>query len=102
MAVMQYLKYRKKVLLRLINGVKNRVYCRSMFTDFKILTVNSLYIFEILFFIKMNKVYITQYSDIQKYNTKGKQDLYVQSCSTAHCKKSVINMAIKYITYSPN
>jgi hypothetical protein len=40
-----------------------------------------------------NKIYTTQYSDI--HNTKGKQDLYVQLCNTAHCKKSVITMAIK-------
>jgi hypothetical protein len=44
---MQYLKYRKKGL-RLIKGVKNRMSCRSLFGDFKILTVTSLYIFEIL------------------------------------------------------
>jgi hypothetical protein len=47
----------------------------------------SLYIFEILCFIKMYKIYKTQYSDIHKYNTKGKQDLYVQLCNTARCKK---------------
>jgi hypothetical protein len=68
---------------------------RSLFDDFKILTVTSLYIFEILYFIKKNKIYTTQYSDIHKYNTKGKQDLYVQLCNTAHFQKSVINMGIK-------
>jgi hypothetical protein len=69
--------------------------CRSLFGDFKILTVTSLYIFEILCFLKKNKIYITQYSDIHKYNTKGKQDLYVQLCNTSHCNKSVFNMGIK-------
>jgi hypothetical protein len=38
--------------LRLIKGVNNRVSCRSLFGDFKILTVTSLYIFEILCFTK--------------------------------------------------
>jgi hypothetical protein len=38
--------------LRLINGVKNRVSCRNLFGDFKILIVTSLYIFEIMCFIK--------------------------------------------------
>jgi hypothetical protein len=57
------------------------VSCRSLFGDFKILTVISLYIYiyiyiyEILFFIEKNKVYKTQYSNIHKYNTKGNQDL---------------------------
>jgi hypothetical protein len=30
---------------------------------------------------------MTQYSDIHKYNTNGKQDLYVQLFNTAHYKK---------------
>jgi hypothetical protein len=73
------------------------VSCRSLFGDFKILTVTALYIYiyEILCIIKKNKIYTTQYSNIYKHNTKGKQDLYVQLCSTACCKKSVINMGIK-------
>jgi hypothetical protein len=73
--------------LRLIIGVNNRVSCRHLFGDFKILTESSLYIFVILCFIKKKKIYITQYSDIHKYNTKGKQELHVQLCNTACCKK---------------
>jgi hypothetical protein len=38
---------------------------------------------------------MTQYSDIHKYNTKEKQNLYVELCNTAHCKKSTINVGIK-------
>jgi hypothetical protein len=39
---------------------------------------------------------MTQYSDIHKYITKEKHDLYIQLRNTAHCqKKSVINMGIK-------
>jgi hypothetical protein len=38
---------------------------------------------------------MTQHSDIHNYSTKGKQDLYVQLCNTAHCKKHVIIMGIK-------
>jgi hypothetical protein len=93
MTVMLYVKHKKG--LRLIKEVKNRVSYRILFGDFKILTVTLLYIFEILCFIKINKSYMTQYSDIHKYNTQGKWDLYVQLCSTAHYKNSVINMGIK-------
>jgi hypothetical protein len=35
------------------------------------------------------------FSYISEYNTKGKQDLDIQLCNTASCKKSVINMGIK-------
>jgi hypothetical protein len=55
--------------LRIFKGVKNRVSCRTLFGDFKNLTVTSLCIFEILCFIKKYKIYMTQYSDIHKYNT---------------------------------
>jgi hypothetical protein len=71
------------------------VSCRNLFGDLKILTVNSLYIFEILCYIKKNQIYMTQYLEVHNYNTRGKQDLYVQLCSTAHCKKIVLNMGIK-------
>jgi hypothetical protein len=74
--------------------VNNRVSCRNLFGDLKILTVTSLYIFEILCYIKKEQIYTTQYLDIHNYNTRGKQDLYVQLCSTS-CKKSVIYMGIK-------
>jgi hypothetical protein len=66
-----------------------------MFGEFKILTITSLYIFEILCFIIKNKIYTTQYSDIHSYNTIDKHNLYVQLCNTAHCKKSVIKMGTK-------
>jgi hypothetical protein len=39
------------------------------FFDVKILTVTTLYIFEILCFTIKNKMYTTQYSDIHSYNT---------------------------------
>jgi hypothetical protein len=48
-------KYRKKGP-RLIKGVKNGVSCRSLFGDFKILTVTSLYVFEILCFKRMRSI----------------------------------------------
>jgi hypothetical protein len=45
---------------------------------------------------------MTQYSDIHKNNTKGKQDLYVQLCNTTHCKKRVYNIGIKVHTKLPS
>jgi hypothetical protein len=38
----------KKKCLRVIMGINNRASCRSLFSEFGILTVTSLYIFEIL------------------------------------------------------
>jgi hypothetical protein len=65
-----------------------------MFGEFRILTVTSLYIFEILCFLIKNKIYTVEYSDIHGYNTIHKFNLYVQLCNTDRCKKSIINMEI--------
>jgi hypothetical protein len=81
--------------LRLVKGVKNEVSCRNLFGDFKILTVISLCIFLILCFIKKSKISTTQYFYIHKYDTKRRQGLYIQLCSTTHCKKGVISMGTK-------
>jgi hypothetical protein len=76
----------QKKCLRLIKRVNNWVSCRGLFSDFRILTVTSLYIFETLCFLKKNKIYTTLYSDVHNYNTVHKYNLYVQPCSTSRCK----------------
>jgi hypothetical protein len=87
MTEIQYLKYGKS--LRLIKAFNNRVYCRSLFGHFKILTVTSVHVFEKLCCIETSK------SDIHKHNTKWKQNLYIQLWYTARRKKSVINVGTK-------
>jgi hypothetical protein len=54
----QLLKLKKKSL-KVIMGIKNRASCRSLFSELEILTVTSLYIFEILCFIIKSRIYIT-------------------------------------------
>jgi hypothetical protein len=76
----------KKKCVRVIKGEKNRVSCRNLFRELKILTGTSLYIFEIICFKKKNKIYTTLYSDVHEYNTIHKQNLYVQFCNTGHSK----------------
>jgi hypothetical protein len=45
----------QKKCIKVIKGIKNRVSCRNLFRELKILTGTSLYIFEILCFIKKIK-----------------------------------------------
>jgi len=59
--------------------------CRQIFNEFKILTVNLLYIFEVLCYMKKNKIYQTQ--NLNNYNTSRKEDLYIQPCNTSPYKK---------------
>jgi hypothetical protein len=81
---------------RVVKEVKNGVSCRNLFCELKILTVTSLYIFEILCFIIKNKIYNTQYSDVHDYDTIHKHNLYVQFCNTERSKRGVISMGTKY------
>ncbi|PNF29254.1 hypothetical protein B7P43_G10478, partial [Cryptotermes secundus] len=88
------LKIQKRIL-RLIKGVNSRTTCRPIFKDLKILTVTSLYIFEVLCYFQKFNLYTTRNSDLYEYNTRRKEDFHVRSCSTSTSKKSVINMGIK-------
>jgi hypothetical protein len=47
----------QKKCLRLINGVNNQTSCRMLFDEFEILTVTSLYIFEILCFMIKSRIH---------------------------------------------
>jgi hypothetical protein len=96
-----YLKLKKKCL-RLIKRVNNRVSCRSLFGEFKILTLTSLYIFETLCLLRKNQIYNISYSDVHGYNTVRKLNLYVQPCNTSRCKRSVINMGIRLYNNLPS
>jgi hypothetical protein len=53
---------------------KNRVSCRNLFHELRILTGTS-----ILCFTEKNMIYTTQYSNVHSYNIIHKQNLYVQS-----------------------
>ena len=50
----RYFNYKKKVI-RLITGTHKRTSCRPIFRKFKILTLTSLYILEMLCFLKKYK-----------------------------------------------
>jgi hypothetical protein len=82
-------------------SVKNRVSCRNLFRELKILGGTSLYIFEVLCFIIKNKIDTTQYSDVHGYNTIHKHNLYVKFCNTECSKRGVISMGDKMLNGLP-
>jgi hypothetical protein len=86
---------RQKKVIRLIAGVKKYESCRQIFKDFKMLTMPSVYILEVLCLINKNKKNLNNNCHIHNHNTRSKCDLHVQSCNMTQLqKKSVINMAI--------
>jgi hypothetical protein len=70
--------------------------------DFKILTMPSLYILEILCFINEYKKNLNNNCHIHNHNTSSKCDLHVQSCNTTQYEKSVINMGIRLFYNLPD
>jgi hypothetical protein len=78
-----------------MRGVSSRTTCRPIFKELKILTVTSLYIFEVSCYFQKYNVYSTRNSDLYEYNTRWKDDFHVLNCNTSTFKKSVINMGIK-------
>jgi len=56
--------------------------------------VNSLYILEVLCFIKKYKGNLKQNYVIHEHNMRSKYDLHTQSCNTSLLQKSVLHMGV--------
>jgi hypothetical protein len=87
------LKLQKKVM-QIRCGVDTGTYCTQLFTDYKILTVTSLYVLEVICFMKKYKSWVEQNVHVHDYNMRKKMDLHVLQCNTNLFKRSVINMGI--------
>jgi hypothetical protein len=81
--------------MRLIAGANKRVFCRVIFSEFKIFTLPSLYILEVLRLIKKLKGNLKFNFQMYDYNTRGKNKLFVQGCNKTLYQNSVMNMAIR-------
>lgn len=81
--------------MRLIARANKRVFCRGIFSEFKILTLPSLYILEVLRFIKKLEGNLKFNFQMYDYNTRGKNKLFVQGCNKTLYQNSVMNMAIR-------
>jgi hypothetical protein len=92
----------QKKVLRLISGMKRFESCRNVFKTFKILTVTSLYILEVLCFIEKHTVDLKNNSQVHDYNTRGKNNYHSLGFNTSQYEKSVTNMGIKLYNSKPN
>jgi hypothetical protein len=69
----KFFRMQKKVI-RLIAGIKKCESCRQIFKDFKVLTMPSFYIVEVLCFINKNKKNLNNKCHIHNHNTRSKCD----------------------------
>jgi hypothetical protein len=88
-------------VIKLITGVHKRKSWRPIFRKFKILTLASLYIFEMLSFLKKYQENVQQNLEIHDHNKRKKHDLHTRHCNTILYQKSVINMGIKLFNRLP-
>ena len=82
-------------VVRLITGVNPRTPCRQLFKELKILTIVSLYILEVISYLRRHHQFLELNSNVHAYNTQKKRDIHIQSYKTDLYKRSVINMGSK-------
>jgi len=78
----------QKRVIRLLAGVSPRTSCRQPFKEWNILTVASLYIFEVTCFIRKYCQSLEQNTQVHQHNTRRKLDLHVKMQNTEVYKKS--------------
>jgi len=76
-------------------GVSARTSCRQLFKELNILTLVSLYMMEVICYVRKHHQFVDLNSNIYAHNTQRKMDIHIQSHDTDLCKRSVINMGTK-------
>ena len=99
-ACVKILRIQKKVI-RMITGLKKGDSCKKKFRELGILTVTSLYVLEVLCYMRKHARHIPENSAIHDHNTRQKTDLHIHTCRTASLQKSVINTGIRLFNHLP-
>ena len=86
----------------MMSGLKIGESCKQKFKELGILTVTSLYVLEVLCYMRKYCRSISENSTIHNHNTRRKTDLHIQSCRTASFQKSVANTGIKLFNHLPS
>jgi hypothetical protein len=81
-------------VMRVIKGIKKYKSCRQKFKENRILTVTSIYVFEVLCFVKKYKGNLKQNCMFHEHNTTSKYDLHTQFCNTTSFQKSVLTLLV--------
>jgi hypothetical protein len=82
-------------------GVSSRNSCRQLFKELNILTLVSLYISEVICFVRKYRQSVELNSNVHTYNRRRKMDIHIQSYNTEIYKKSVIKMGTKLYNKLP-
>jgi hypothetical protein len=83
-------------VIRLITGIKRFESCRQKFKENGLLTVTSMYVLDVLCFIKRHKGDLKKNCEIHKHNMRSKYDLHTQSHNT-----SLLHMGVRLYKHLP-
>ena len=98
---MRILRIQKRVIRSMV-GVSSRTSCKHLFQELKILTSVSLYIMEVICYIRKHHQIVELNTDIHVYNTRRKMDIHIKLHNTELYKRSVINMGTKLYNKLPS
>jgi len=88
----------QKRVIRSIKGPKLRQSCREAFKDLQIMTLPSIYVYQILLYAKYvfdNNGFALN-ENYHNYNTRGKGDLSAPRCGTEGARRAPINIASRF------
>lgn len=91
----------QKAIVRCVAGAALRDSCRPLFRSLKILTVTSLYIFEICVYVFKNFSIFYQNSYYHEYSTRGRDLLCIRHCRLNLSKRHPLNMGPKIYNHLP-
>jgi len=66
-----------------------------LFKELNILTIVSLYILEVISYLRRHHQFLELNSNVHAHNTRRKKDIHIQSYKTDLYKRSVLNMGSK-------
>nr|CAH7721131.1 unnamed protein product [Callosobruchus chinensis] len=91
----------QKRVMRLMAGVDRRTSCKTIFVSMRILTLASIYIFELLVYIKTNLTDFRSLSHSHEYNTRNGLTLEVPAHRLSKTESSPNYMSIKLYNKLP-
>uniref|UniRef100_A0A1B6JF12 Reverse transcriptase domain-containing protein n=1 Tax=Homalodisca liturata TaxID=320908 RepID=A0A1B6JF12_9HEMI len=91
----------QKRVLRIMCNASCRTHCKPLFKDLGILTVTSLYILQLLLYVRINLNVLPTNSSIHDHDTRQRNLLRIRQCNYQATIKSTYEMGIKIYNMLP-
>lgn len=92
----------QKVAIRTMLKLDNKAHCKQHFSELKIMTVYSLYIYKTILLIKNNEHILLRQKDNHRYDTRNKLNFQLFKHSKMIFEKKPSYAGIRFINHLPN